>query len=233
MVDETDQPSAPASPFPAHPQGDEGGLQSEGRQHHLVSGQLPPHAGGRGGARHHRGGHHRGGSGFDQAAPPMVTPMMIYTTVGTNDLIPALGFYAPLFAEMGLDQCWLDGTSASWGRKDDASVTRFSIGYPFAGGAMVGNGSMTAFRIGEIAGVDRLHELALRHGGSDEGAPGRRPRYGGGFYGAYVRDPEGNKLAFICYAAEPTTSETGPRRVHMPGRRRGTKMARQVAHGPR
>lgn len=128
--------------------------------------------------------------------------MISYTTVGVSDLPRALRFYRPLFAEMGLDQCWLDDMSASWGRKDDASFTRFSIGYPFDGRpASVGNGAMTAFLIGAPARIDRLHELALLNGGGDEGAPGRRPRYGGSFYGAYVRDPDGNKLAFVCYDA--------------------------------
>lgn len=128
--------------------------------------------------------------------------MISYTTVGIADLARSLRFYGPLFAEMGLDQCWLDATSASWGRKDDASFTRFSIGYPFDGDPSVGNGTMTAFLISEPARIDRLHELALLNGGSDDGAPGRRPHYGGGFYGAYVRDPDGNKLAFICYELE-------------------------------
>ena len=40
-------------------------------------------------------------------------------------------------------------------------------------------------------------------GGSEEGGPGFRPQYGEGFYGAYVRDPDGNKLAFVCYDAKP------------------------------
>ena len=126
--------------------------------------------------------------------------MICYTTVGVNDLPRALEFYGPLFAEMGLDQCARDATSASWGRKGDAAFTRFSIGYPFDGKpASAGNGTMTAFLIGDPAQVDRLHALALRNGGSDEGAPGRRPHYGDRLYAAYVRDPDGNKLAFLCY----------------------------------
>ncbi len=40
--------------------------------------------------------------------------------------------------------------------------------------------------------MDRLHALALAHGGTDEGAPG--PRGDGGFYAGYFRDPDGNKL---------------------------------------
>lgn len=49
--------------------------------------------------------------------------------------------------------------------------------------------------------IQQLHALALSHGGTDEGAPGLRPHYGEGFYSAYVRDPDGNKLAFVYYTA--------------------------------
>lgn len=125
--------------------------------------------------------------------------MISYTTVGVNDMPRALKFYGPLFEEMGLDQCFLDRASASWGRKGDASFARFSIGYPFDGqSASAGNGTMTAFLIDAPYRIDRLHGLALANGGKDDGAPGRRPHYGGSFYGAYVRDPDGNKLAFVC-----------------------------------
>ena len=42
------------------------------------------------------------------------------------------------------------------------------------------------------------HEAALAHGGTSEGAPGFRPHYNVDFYAAYVRDPDGNKLAAVC-----------------------------------
>jgi hypothetical protein len=34
-------------------------------------------------------------------------------------------------------------------------------------------------------------------GGTDEGAPGPRPQFAADYYGAYVRDPDGNKLHFV------------------------------------
>lgn len=129
-----------------------------------------------------------------------------YTMVGTTDLPRALRFYDPIFATMGLDRCWRDDQGASWGRKDDQTFPQFFTGTPFDGQpAGVGNGTMTAF-LCDPDTIDRLHALALEHGGSDEGAPGLRPRYGEGFYAAYVRDPDGNKLAFICYDARGSRS---------------------------
>ena len=106
---------------------------------------------------------------------------------------------------MGWDQCWRDEQLASWGDKDNETAPRFFTGYPFdEQPAGVGNGAMTAFLAEGPAMIDRLYEIAMRMGGSDEGAPGFRPHYGEGFYGADVRDPDGNKLAFVCYDAKPT-----------------------------
>ena len=101
---------------------------------------------------------------------------------------------------MGLTQCFKDEQVSFWGDKADVSVPRFATGYPFDGGkASIGNGAMTAFLIKEKAIIDNLYALAIANGGTDEGAPGLRPQYGDGFYAAYVRDPDGNKIAFVCY----------------------------------
>lgn len=129
--------------------------------------------------------------------------MIAYTMVGTRDLEKALTLYDPLFAEMGWDVCWKDEACVSYGKEADLDFPRFFVGYPFDGqAASVGNGTMTAFQFAAPEQVDRLYEIAIRNGGSDEGAPGYRPQYGEGFYAAYVRDRDGNKLAFVVYPRE-------------------------------
>ena len=47
--------------------------------------------------------------------------------------------------------------------------------------------------------VDRIYEKAIELGGSDEGPPGLRAEGGEGFYAAYFRDLDGNKLDVFCY----------------------------------
>lgn len=131
--------------------------------------------------------------------------MIGYTMVGTKDLDRAVRFYDPVFAEMGLKQCFKDEQVSFWGDKTDVNAPRFAAGYPFDGGTgSVGNGVMTAFLIKGSAMIDNLYALAMANGGTDEGAPGLRPDYGEGFYAAYVRDPDGNKLAFVCYDINKT-----------------------------
>ncbi len=127
--------------------------------------------------------------------------MIGYTMVGTNDLERARAFYDPLFEEMSLTRCFEDEQVTSWGDRSDKTVPRFFAGYPFdEKAASVGNGTMTAFQVETASKVDRLYAIAMRGGASDEGGPGFRPEaYGDKFYVAYVRDPDGNKLAFACY----------------------------------
>ena len=95
---------------------------------------------------------------------------------------------------------WRDEHVTSWGLPDDASQPLFFVGYPQDKKAgTVGNGSMIAFRVQDPAKIDRLYVLALELGGTDEGPAGPRPEYGETQYAAYVRDPDGNKIAFVNY----------------------------------
>jgi catechol 2,3-dioxygenase-like lactoylglutathione lyase family enzyme len=120
--------------------------------------------------------------------------MIGYVTVGTNDMARAARFYDALAAEMGTSRMMEADTYVAWGTPGGGAGVAASK--PFDGNAAtVGNGTMVALEARDEAQVARLHELALQNGGSDEGAPGPR---GGGFYAAYFRDPDGNKLNAFC-----------------------------------
>lgn len=128
--------------------------------------------------------------------------MISHIHLGVADLDRAFGFYAPLMAALGLPLRFRD---AGWAGRAAPGGGRplFLIGRPFDGGAPApGNGTMVALAAATRAQVDACHRLALAHGGRDEGAPGLRPRYHPDYYGAYFRDPDGNKLCVVCHAAE-------------------------------
>jgi catechol 2,3-dioxygenase-like lactoylglutathione lyase family enzyme len=120
--------------------------------------------------------------------------MIGYVTVGTNDLARAARFYDSIAEELGTSRMMEDDGYIAWGTPGGgAGVCAIK---PYDGNAAtVGNGMMVALEAKDEAQVDRLHALALANGGSDEGAPGVR---GGGFYAAYFRDPDGNKLNAFC-----------------------------------
>jgi catechol 2,3-dioxygenase-like lactoylglutathione lyase family enzyme len=125
---------------------------------------------------------------------------------GTNDLARAIAFYNAVLAPLGMQRCitgdteW-DRVAAGWGIYEDGGVRElgFWIGTPFnQQPATVGNGSMVAFRARSWAEVDQFHAAALASGGICDGAPGLRLHYAADFYAAYVRDPDGNKVAAVC-----------------------------------
>jgi catechol 2,3-dioxygenase-like lactoylglutathione lyase family enzyme len=132
--------------------------------------------------------------------------MLSYIYFGTNDLERATRFYDAVLAPLGMQRCethdpeW-DRISAGWGiyEDDGARELAFWIGKPFNHQpATTGNGSMVAFSARSWKEVDDFHAAALGSGGVCDGAPGLRLQYSPDFYAAYVRDPDGNKVAAVC-----------------------------------
>ncbi|WP_373491767.1 VOC family protein [Parasphingorhabdus sp.] len=124
--------------------------------------------------------------------------MIGYVTLGTNDLEKAAKFYDALAKEMGVGRMMDFDQFIAWGAMGGAPG--IAATKPFDGAAAsVGNGVMVALDAKDTDQVHRLHELALAHGSSDEGAPG--PRGDLGFYAGYFRDPDGNKLNAFCMTA--------------------------------
>ena len=116
--------------------------------------------------------------------------MIGYTTVGTNDLKRAAGFYDALLAEFGAKRAMEMETFIAWATAPNTPMV--AIIKPFdKKPATVGNGVMVALLASSKEQVDKIHAKALALGGKDEGAPGPR---GPGFYAGYFRDLDGNKL---------------------------------------
>ena len=116
--------------------------------------------------------------------------MIGYVTLGTNDLQRAAAFYDAIAKELGTSRMMENETFIAWGTPGGGAGV--GLTKPHDGkAATVGNGVMVAFEAKDQAQVDRIYNLAMSMGAKDEGPPGDR---GGGFYAAYFRDPDGNKL---------------------------------------
>jgi catechol 2,3-dioxygenase-like lactoylglutathione lyase family enzyme len=121
--------------------------------------------------------------------------MIGYVTLGSNDLARARAYYDALFGSIGAGRLMEFGENftmygTAWGQPAVA-ITK-----PYNGeAATAGNGNMTAIVMNSRDKVDAFYAKAIELGGSDEGPPGLRGEEGSqAFYGAYFRDPEGNKL---------------------------------------
>ncbi len=126
--------------------------------------------------------------------------MFSHITLGTNDWPRAKAFYQAITAALGLPLFMERAEGAAWG---EAVGPKLFVGPAFDGKAATsGNGTHVAFLAKSRSAVDEFYAAALAHGGSDEGAPGLRPHYHPNYYGAYVRDPDGNKLQAVCHSAK-------------------------------
>ena len=130
--------------------------------------------------------------------------MFSHIFLGVADFERALVFYSAVLSGLGLEARFCDRNRpwAAWQRAGEPRPL-FLIGKPFDDKPPErGNGQMVAFLASTRALVDSAYETALAHGGTSEGAPGLRPEYHANYYGAYFRDPDGNKLCVACHAAE-------------------------------
>ncbi|GAB4143183.1 MAG: VOC family protein [Sphingomonadales bacterium] len=123
--------------------------------------------------------------------------MYHHMTVGSNDLAKARTFYDAALGALGAKRVR--------DMEDRASVWAGDGGQPFivltpsnGNPATVGNGLTIAFAAPTPAAVDAFHGAGLAAGGTDEGAPGPRG-FAPNAYAAYLRDPDGNKIAAIAY----------------------------------
>ena len=120
--------------------------------------------------------------------------MIAYTTIGTSDMDRAVAFYDALLEQIGAKQLFGMDRIKFYGTSTNDTMLAVCIPYDEKPHER-GNGQMIAIPGGDREGVDKLYAKALELGASDEGPPGERiPNL---FYGAYVRDLDGNKLCFM------------------------------------
>lgn len=128
--------------------------------------------------------------------------MFSHVFLGTRDFERALAFYRPLMALLGVTERFCNPAEGWVGWQSDPGPRPLLVlGKPFDGEHEPGNGQMVALLAAHRALVDQAHALALAHGGRCEGPPGLRPNYHPNYYGAYFRDPDGNKLCVACHDA--------------------------------
>ncbi len=119
--------------------------------------------------------------------------MLAYVTLGSNDTERAVAFYDALMPELGAKRFFNNGRLYFYGTGPDKPM--FAIGGAYdEQAATCGNGVMPALGVADRETVDRAHAKAMELGATCEGEPGERMAT---FYGAYFRDPDGNKIC-VC-----------------------------------
>ncbi|WP_028227922.1 VOC family protein [Paraburkholderia ferrariae] len=127
--------------------------------------------------------------------------MISHVFVGVNDFDRAFNFYSAVMSELGHTLKFHE-PDTSWAGWMAEGVPRplFLVGKPYDGNlAERGNGHMVALLAPDRRSVDNAYARALANAGTCEGPPGLRPHYHPDYYGAYFRDPEGNKICVCCH----------------------------------
>ena len=122
--------------------------------------------------------------------------MIHHVSLGTNNVGRSRAFYDAVLIVLGLRLIKSSEESADYG----VSGVMFSLETPVNGApASAGNGVHIAFDAGDRSVVDEFYRIALQHGGTDAGPPGLRPTYNPNYYGAFVLDPDGNKIEAVTH----------------------------------
>jgi catechol 2,3-dioxygenase-like lactoylglutathione lyase family enzyme len=134
--------------------------------------------------------------------------MIHHVSIGVRDVPAAADFYDRVLGTLGYKRVMeFLPHAVAYG---DAAP-EFWIGQPHdQGSPSSGNGAHFSFVAKNKGAVQKFHAAVLELGGSDEGAPGPRPDYGPDYYGAFARDPDGNKIEAVVVVAAPAAKAAKP-----------------------
>ena len=125
--------------------------------------------------------------------------MIHHVSVGTTDIKRSRAFYDPVLKLLGLRLLSADHESADYG----TATVLFSVETPVNGrSASAGNGVHIAFQADHRKTVREFHEIGLANGGTDSGTPALRPEYDANYFGAFLLDPDGNKIEAVTFSAD-------------------------------
>ena len=122
--------------------------------------------------------------------------MLDHVSIPARDLRQLARFYDRVLATLGLQRSKESDNAIGYG-PDAKQSPCFWLLEVEGNAATPGPGFHLSFRAKDRAQVHAFHEAALAEGAKDAGAPGPRPHYSNGFYGAFVIDPEGYKIEAV------------------------------------
>jgi catechol 2,3-dioxygenase-like lactoylglutathione lyase family enzyme len=122
--------------------------------------------------------------------------MIDHVSVPVRDLAASTRFYEAVLATIGLTKLEVRPATVGFGKSYPEfwlNLRADMVAAPPTSGAHV------CFRARSREMIDAFHAVALAAGGSDDGAPGLRPQHGEGYYAAFIRDPDGNRIEAVTF----------------------------------
>ena len=155
--------------------------------------------------------------------------MLHHVSIGVTDVGRAAQFYDAVLAKLGFKRVM---EVMPYGIAYGLKMPQFWVQLPHDQSApSSGNGTHIAFNANSKAAVNAFHAAAMSAGGKDEGAPGPRPEYTPEYYGAFVRDLDGNKIEAVFFdmsMSKPAASKAKARKVK-PAKKAARKTAKKTS----
>ena|ERR1700674_1784985 len=122
--------------------------------------------------------------------------MIDHVSIAVGDLERATRFYEAVLAAIGFARLDMRPATVGFGKRySEFWLNKRSDLAPVAADC----GAHVCLRAPSTAAVDAFHAAALAAGGSSDGAPGPRPHFGEGYYAAFIRDPDGNRIEAVTF----------------------------------
>jgi catechol 2,3-dioxygenase-like lactoylglutathione lyase family enzyme len=122
--------------------------------------------------------------------------MIDHISVAVRDLDASSHFYQAVLGAIGYEKLVVRPRTIGFGK----SYPEFWLNLR-ASSAPIGadSGAHAALRVRTSELVDAFHAAAVAAGGRCDGAPGLRPQHGEGYYAAFIRDPDGNRVEAVTF----------------------------------
>jgi catechol 2,3-dioxygenase-like lactoylglutathione lyase family enzyme len=122
--------------------------------------------------------------------------MIDHVSIAVRDLDRAAAFYAAALTPLGYAKLEVRPKTIAFGKR----YSEFWLNLrPDMVAIAPDSGAHVALRAPSAAAVDAFHAAALAAGGACDGAPGLRPQHGEGYYAAFIRDPDGNRVEAVTF----------------------------------
>lgn len=127
--------------------------------------------------------------------------MIDHVSIGVSDLSRATRFYEAVLGVVGYSALDIRGRTVGFGK----TYSEFWVNArPDMAPLPRNSGAHVCLRVRSAELVDAFHAAALANGGTSDGAPGLRPHDGeGGYYAAFIRDADGNRIEVVTFTPKP------------------------------
>lgn len=127
--------------------------------------------------------------------------MIDHISIGVGDFARSTRFYDAVLGKLGYVKMHDREATVGWGKPDKPHAEFWINARPGMKPVAEDCGTHICLRAKDTKTVDEFHAAALQAGASSAGAPGPRPEYTGGYYAAFIRDFDGNRIEVVTFVS--------------------------------